>query len=409
MTSAPTAWARHLGHLARPSARPAAAIMAEREVAQRRRRALDTVTDAVRERARPTRPRMRALVARPGGRMDWRSMPVPRSQGPLGAVVRPIAVATCDMDRLIARGTTPFPLPMCFGHECVAEVLEVGQDVTRFAPGDRVVVPFQISCGACAACLSGRTSNCQTVPPISMYGFGVAGGHWGGAFADQLAVPYADGMLVALPEGIDPAAAASVADNVSDAHRHVAPYLPSLLAEDPDAEVLVVGAQTRRHAFTASVSLYTGLVARGLGATRVTLADARPEVRALADGLGLTAVEPRELGGPPTARLVADISATPRGTRFAVERTAPDGVCSSAGGLHASVRMPLSTMYGRNVSLHVSRCHARTEIPRVLDLMESGRLRPETVTTVVASMDDAPAALEEHVHLGHAKTILVAG
>jgi alcohol dehydrogenase len=63
-------------------------------------------------------------------------------------------------------------------------VLAVGRDVATIHPGQRVVVPFQINCGGCAACQAGHTSNCTSVPPISMYGFGLAGGHWGGALAD---------------------------------------------------------------------------------------------------------------------------------------------------------------------------------------------------------------------------------
>jgi alcohol dehydrogenase len=108
----------------------------------------------------------------------------------------PLPVATCDLDRPLALGATPFPLPLRFGHECVAEVLSVGDQVARLRPGQRVVVPFQISCGSCSPCQAGHTGNCASVPPISMYGFGVAGGHWGGALSDQLAVPYADAMLV---------------------------------------------------------------------------------------------------------------------------------------------------------------------------------------------------------------------
>ena len=50
---------------------------------------------------------------------------------------------------------------------------------------------------------------------------------------EQLAVPYADAMLVALPDGIEPVAAASVADNVCDAHRHVAPHCRSCCAGTP--------------------------------------------------------------------------------------------------------------------------------------------------------------------------------
>lgn len=119
-----------------------------------------------------------------------------------------------------------------------------------------------------------------------MYGFGLAGGHWGGALAEQLAVPYADAMLVALPDGIQPVAAASVADNVCDAHRHVAPHLPALLRRDPDASVLILGALSPRTRYSASVPLYTALIAQTLGARHVLVVDARPHARTHAHRLG---------------------------------------------------------------------------------------------------------------------------
>ena len=349
---------------------------------------------------------MRALTLMPGGRLRWRSVPAPPPPGPLSAVVRPLAVATCDLDRPIGLGATPFLTPLQFGHECVAEVLTVGSDVTKCRPGERVVVPFQIACGACAACSAGRTGNCETVPPISMYGFGVSGGHWGGAVADELAVPYADAMLVPLPQGIEPAAVASLADNVPDGYRHVAPHLPGLLAAGHPPRMIVVGAQSKRHLFTASVGLYAGLVARALGARDVTVIDARPGVRAQAEGLGLAAVTPKQARGLAPAPLVADISATPAGLRRALELTAPDGVCSSAGSLHALSRIPTACMFGRNATLIIARSHTRALIPGVLGLIADGKLAPERVTTVLAPMDDAAVALSDHLRGGSTKTVI---
>uniref|UniRef100_UPI0014839C56 alcohol dehydrogenase catalytic domain-containing protein n=1 Tax=Mycobacterium avium TaxID=1764 RepID=UPI0014839C56 len=87
----------------------------------------------------------------------------------------------------------------------VAEVVDVGDEVSSVRVGDRVVVPFQISCGRCSACRRGHTGSCLSVPPASMYGFGISGGLWGGALADLMAVPFADAMLVALPDGVEPA------------------------------------------------------------------------------------------------------------------------------------------------------------------------------------------------------------
>ncbi len=358
----PRGWARHVAGLLSPRAVFAGRIALERDAGVRLRRLVAASTEGARERLRPARSRMRALVASPGGRLSWRAVPAPPPPGPQAAVVH--------------------------------------------RPGQGVVVPFQINCGSCPPCRWGRTGNCANVPPISMYGFGVGGGHWGGALSDQLTVPYADAMLVPLSDAVDPVAAASVADNVCDGYRHVAPYLPEMLQRDPDAEVLVVAGVTRRPVFSPSVALYAGLVARSLGARRVHLADVRPQVRAHADRLGLLPIHPAELRRRRAVPLVVDASAAPRGLMLALSNTAPDGVCSSAGTLHASARLPVGLMYGRNVSFHIARTHVRMLIPQVLELVSDGRLHPEAVTTTVAPMDDAPSVLHDHVIGDGTKTIL---
>jgi len=404
----PHGWVRHYAGLLTPNGVAATRLGLERNREQRLGRLAGAGRDRLGERVRPTRPRMRALVAVPGGRLTWRSVPTPPPPGPEGAVVHPIAIATCDMDPLIALGASPFPLPLQLGHECVAEVLAVGHDVATIHPGQRVVVPFQINCGSCPACRAGHTSNCTSVPPVSMYGFGLAGGHWGGALAEQLAVPYADAMLVALPDGIQPVAAASVADNVCDAHRHVAPHLPKLLRRDPDASVLILGALSPTTRYSASVPLYTALIAQTLGARHVSVVDARPYARAHAQHLGLQALPPEQLAGHGPAPLVVDVTTTGPGLGVALASTAPDGVCSSAGSLHRTARIPLLRSYGHNLTVHISRVNARAVIPEVLQLISAGSLRPETVTTTVASIEDAPAALREHYLAGAVKTILTA-
>jgi alcohol dehydrogenase len=388
-----------------PDGLTATRISFERDKRERLRRLTAALGDkAISARKRP---RMRALTVAPGGKLRWHDVPAPPPPGPHGAVVHPIAASTCDMDCPVMLGATQIPLPLHPGHECVAEVLSVGERVTTVAPGDRVIVPFQINCGSCSACVAGHTGSCTSVPPISMYGFGFAGGHWGGAFADELAVPYADAMLVPLPEGIDPAAAASVADNVCDAYRHIGPHLPGLLAGDPHASVLIVGAIGKRSLFTPSCPLYAGIIARAMGAHNVYFADSRPYVRAHARRLGIEAIHPRGLHKLPPFPLVADVSVDGLGT--ALEMTAPDGICSSSGGLHRQVSIPFLQMYMRNITLHVGRTHVRALMPAVLDLMTDGGLHPETVTTTVAGLDEAPRVLQEHLRNGESvKTVLIA-
>ncbi len=402
----PRGWLRHYAGFLTPDAAAAMPVLLERDRAQRLRRLGSSIGDSAAQRVRRSRPRMRSLQVAPGAKLRFRDVPVPAPPGPDGAIVHPIACSTCDLDCGIALGATQFALPLHLGHECVADVLTVGEHVSTVKPGDRVIVPFQISCGACTPCRAGRTGSCTSVPPASMYGMGLASGLWGGAFSDQLAVPYADAMLVALPDGIDPVAAASVADNVCDAYRHIAPHLPALLEEDPDAEVLIVAALQERTPFGSSAPLYTGLIARAFGARNVSLVDARPAVRAHAERLGLNALKPRELRRHPPAPLVVDATVEDLGVSLA--HTAADGICSSLGGFHRSAQVPLVQMYVRNATLHIGRTHTRHLIPQVLELMLDDRLHPEHVITNVASLDDAPFALREHFLGGGVKTVLTA-
>ncbi|WP_169747988.1 zinc-dependent alcohol dehydrogenase [Pseudonocardia acaciae] len=391
---------------------PAAAVAnkaaLERDAGDRVERLITAATDRIHQRRHPTRPRMRALIASGGARLAWQDIPVPQDPGPDGAMVRPIAVATCDLDRALALGATPFPLSLSIGHECAAEVLTVGERVTTVAPGQRVCVPFQINCGRCLPCRAGLTSNCAEVPPLSMYGFGMGGGHWGGALADQLAVPYADAMLVPLPDGVDPVAAASVSDTICDGYRHIAPHLPGLLRRDPDADVLLIGCLGRRTIYSPSVTLYAGQLALALGARRVRLADGRPEVRAAAERLGLEPLRPRDLRHATPAPLVVAATVSSRGVWTALSLTAPDGVCSSVGGLHRTARIPAIGMYTHNASFHVGRTNARALMPGVLDLMAAGRFHPERVISTHGALDDAPRLLARHYRSSDIKTVLSA-
>jgi alcohol dehydrogenase len=378
----------------------------ERDAGDRARQTAAVAADRIRQRRKASRPRMRALSVAPGGRVRWVDVPVPPPPGPTEAIVRPIASATCDLDRAIALGASLFPLPLHLGHECVAEVIAVGERVGSVTVGERVVVPFQINCGACRACRAGRTANCTGAPPLSMYGMGLVGGLWGGAFSEQLAVPYADAMLVALPDGVDPVATASVADNICDAYRHIGPHLPALLREDPDTEVRILAGSRERFSFSPSVPLYVGLLARAFGARHIRLADARPWVRAAAERLGIDTLHPRQLRGLPAAPLIVDIG----GERLdlALANTAPDGICTSSGSFHRSARVPALRMYGHNVTLHFGRTHARALMPTVLELIAAGRLDPQLVVSDVARFEDAPRALTQHMRGDAVKTVLTA-
>jgi threonine dehydrogenase-like Zn-dependent dehydrogenase len=318
-------------------------------------------------------------------RLEWSDVEAPERRDDRDALVRPLAVATCDLDAAIIAGRTPWQPPVAVGHECVAEVVEPapGGGPER---GALVSVPFQISCGECDRCRRGLTGNCESVPFLSMYGFGSAGGDWGGFLSDVVRVPFSDHMLAPLPDGVSAEAAASVSDNVADGWRLVAPGLEQW----PGGEVLVA-------AGSPSIGLYGVQVAIALGAARVVYCDVLEERLRKAEALGAEVVEgyPERLGPFPVTAMVA---ADPAALALAARSTAPDGICTCAGIVfEPETPVPLLEMYTKVTTFRTGRVHARSTIPRVLELMSDGRLRPETVTDRVLSWDEAPEALADNL------------
>ena len=134
--------------------------------------------------------------------------------------VRPVASTTCDLDQAIIHGRTPFPPGFALGHECVAEVVEIGDQVSDVVPGDIVVVPCAPSCGECDVCRAGMTASCEAIGRQVVYGtpFGAA---VGGLFSDKVWVPFADAMLVKVPEGVNPIAVSGASDSLTDTYINV--------------------------------------------------------------------------------------------------------------------------------------------------------------------------------------------
>lgn len=321
-----------------------------------------------------------------GDGLEVRDAETPALQGDGEALVRPVAVATCDLDLLMVVGETPFPAPIALGHECVAEVVEAGDAVRGVQPGALVSVPFQISCGECVACGRGHTANCRTVPPFSMYGFGQAGSNWGGFLSDLVRVPYADHMLVPLPSGLDPAAVASASDNIADAWRTVGPPLE----REPGAAVLVMGG-----AGAGSIGLYAAAIAVALGAERVVYVDSDAGRRETAASFGAESRE-RSEKRPGRFSITVDASGDVEQLVLALRSTEPDGICTStAMYFEEQPAMPLLEMYMKCVTFVTGRVHARPAIPHVLQLAAGSKLQPERVTSREVAWDDAAAALLE--------------
>ncbi|MGH9013360.1 MAG: alcohol dehydrogenase catalytic domain-containing protein [Acidimicrobiia bacterium] len=125
---------------------------------------------------------MRQLTFKAPGRLVWDDVAAPRLSGGDDALVRPVAVATCDLDAAVMSGRAPLPGPFAFGHEFVAEVIDVADGVSTVHAGDLVIVPFQVSCGVCERCRRGLTASCETVGAGAAFGMApIARREWGGA------------------------------------------------------------------------------------------------------------------------------------------------------------------------------------------------------------------------------------
>jgi threonine dehydrogenase-like Zn-dependent dehydrogenase len=92
---------------------------------------------------------MRELTFIRPGALEWYDVPEPHLQNSDDALVRPVAVAACDLDVWLLRARTPFHGPFAIGHEFVGEIVELGENVPGFRVGQLVVVAFQIGCGEC--------------------------------------------------------------------------------------------------------------------------------------------------------------------------------------------------------------------------------------------------------------------
>jgi threonine dehydrogenase-like Zn-dependent dehydrogenase len=144
------------------------------------------------------------------GKEDVRvdSVPDPRIEQPTDAVVRITSTAICGSDlHLYSKLGLVMREGDVVGHEPMGIVEETGADVTQIRPGDRVVVPFNISCGSCWMCQRGLHSQCETTQNrrwnkgASLFGYTHLYGAVPGGQAEYLRVPMAHFGPIKVPEG----------------------------------------------------------------------------------------------------------------------------------------------------------------------------------------------------------------
>jgi threonine dehydrogenase-like Zn-dependent dehydrogenase len=144
------------------------------------------------------------------------TVPDPTIVDPTDAIIKVTATAICGSDLHLYGGYMPtMEKGDVLGHEPMGEVVEVGSAVTTLRKGDRVVVPFTISCGQCWFCQRGFFAACDVSnpngemaaklmghSPAGLFGYSHLLGGFAGGQAEYLRVPYADVGPIKVPEGL---------------------------------------------------------------------------------------------------------------------------------------------------------------------------------------------------------------
>ncbi len=378
---------------------------------------------------------MRALTWH--GKRDVRveDVPDPRIEEPTDAVVRVTSTGLCGSDLHLYEVLGPYLRPGdVLGHEPMGVVEEVGAEVTHIRPGDRVVIPFNISCGHCWMCSRGLFAQCETTQNTatgkgaSLFGYTSLYGSVPGGQAEYLRVPQAQFGPVKVPEG------------PSD-HRFL--YLSDIL---PTAWQGVQFADLPRGGTLAVVGLgpvgqLAVRIARHLGAERVIGVDVVPERLALAASYGAETIDARmtddvagtiidltdgrgadgvleavgmEAHGSPAGKLahaavglLPDALARPMVDKMAIDRldalhtaikaTRRGGTVSISGVYGGELDpMPMMEMFDRGLTLRMGQCHVKRWIDDLLPLVcdDADPLGTEDLATHVLPLDKAPEAYE---------------
>ncbi|GGL70439.1 alcohol dehydrogenase [Streptomyces fumigatiscleroticus] len=331
---------------------------------------------------------MRAVVfERFGEPAEVREVPDPRP-AEHGVVVRVEATGLCRSDWHGWQGhDADITLPHVPGHELAGVVEEVGARVTGARPGDRVTVPFVCACGTCPSCAAGDRQVCerQTQPGFT---------HWG-SFAQYVALDHADVNLVAVPDGLSSATAASLGCRFATAYRAVVRQGRVAAGE----WVAVHGC--------GGVGLSAVMIAAAAGA-RVVAVDVSSRALELARRFGAVECLDASRTGD-TAAAVRDL--TGGGAHLSLDALGSPATCAASvsglrrRGRHVQVGLlpspsgttpvPMARVIALELELLGSHGMAAHAYPPLLDLVRSGVLRPELLVTSTIGLDAVPSALAD--------------
>ena len=229
---------------------------------------------------------MKALTWQGNQNVEVTDVPDPTIEQPTDAIVKVTSTAICGSDLHLYGVLGPYLKPGdVLGHEAMGVVEEVGSEVSHIRPGDRVVVPFNISCGHCWMCERRLFAQCETTQVVSegkgasLFGYTSLYGSVPGGQSEYLRVPQAQFGPIKVPDGTPDEQFLFLSDVLPTAWQAVA-----YADVPPGGSVAVFG--------LGPIGQMAVRIAKHLGAGRVIAIDSVPERLALAGKYG---AEPLDL------------------------------------------------------------------------------------------------------------------
>lgn len=327
--------------------------------------------------------------------------------GPGEVLVKVVAAGLCHSDLSVIDGNRPRPTPMALGHEASGIVEEVGPDVTRFAPGDHVVMVFVPSCGHCLPCSEGRPALCEPGAAANGAGTLLTGAHRlsrGGspvhhhlgvsAFAEYATV--SQQSLIRIDQSFDLVQAALFGCAVLTGVGAVV----NTGALKPGMSTAVIG--------LGGVGLCSLLGARASGASQIVAIDLADDKLALARELGATHTvnagsetamqEVKDLSGG-GVDMAFELAGSVRALRLAYDVTRRGGTTVTAGLPHPEHTLDIAavSLVAEERTLkgsYIGTCVPRRDLPRYMALYEQGRLPVDRLLSDVLALDEINLGFE---------------
>jgi len=350
---------------------------------------------------------MRAMTYRGPYRVRVEDKPDPRIEHPNDAVIRVERAAICGSDLHLYHGMMPDTrVGHTFGHEFIGVVEQLGSSVETLSVGDRVMVPFHISCGTCWFCARGLFTNCHNVNPNAtavggIFGYSHTTGGYDGGQAERVRVPFADVGPQVIPDWLDPEDALLMTDALGTG------YFGAQLASIREGDtVVVLGA--------GPVGLFAAKSAWFMGAGRVIVVDqleyrlqkAREfahaetinyaevddvvlEMKKQTDFLGADSVIDA-VGAEADGNFLMHVSSaklkiqggSPVALNWAIDGVRKGGTVSAMG---AYGPIPSLVKFGdamnKGVTIHMNQAPVKRQWPRLLEHIQAGHLKPSDVIT----------------------------